>query len=118
VLSQEALFGAAILADAHRFGIRPHRHELGKVGQAVGGNVLELGGHRRAGFGHPVQRVRVVVGGDEMLVGNAPCRALRVGIKHHHAVAQLMGGNDEEAPELAAAQHAQRGRWQDHGASA
>jgi DNA-binding GntR family transcriptional regulator len=50
-----------------------------------------------------------------MLVSDAPGGALRIRIEHHDAVAHLMGSNDEEAAELAAAQHAQRGRGQNHG---
>jgi hypothetical protein len=65
-----------------------------------------------------VQRIGVVVGRHQMAVGNAPGGALRIRIEHHHAVAQLVGGNDEEAAQLAAAQHAQRRRWQDHGTNA
>jgi hypothetical protein len=64
--------------------------------------------------GHLVQRVRVIVGGHQMAVGDASGGALRVGIEHHHAVAQFMSGNDEEAAQLAAAEHAERGGWQDH----
>jgi hypothetical protein len=53
-----------------------------------------------------------------MSVGNASGGALRIRIEHHHAVAQLVGGNDEKAAQLTTAQHAQRRRWQDHGTNA
>jgi hypothetical protein len=53
-----------------------------------------------------------------MAVGNASGGALRIRIEHHHTVAQFVSSNHEEAAQLAAAQHAQRRRWQDHGTNA
>jgi hypothetical protein len=44
-----------------------------------------------------------------MPVGDAAGGALHIGIEHHHAIAEFVGSNDEEAAQLAATEHAQRG---------
>ena len=70
-------------------------------------HILEFGRDRAAGIRQRFQRGRVVIGGAQVYVGNAAGRAVLVGIENGDAIAQFMGGNDKEAAELAAAQHAQ-----------
>ena len=79
----------------------------------VGRRVLELGGDDRATCGEVVERGRVVVGGDEVLVGDPPGRRVRVGVEHDRAVAHQAGGDERVAAELAAAEHADRRRRDD-----
>ena len=47
-----------------------YRDELGQVVERVGGDVLELGGHRGAFVAQAVEGDVVVVGGDQVAVGD------------------------------------------------
>ena len=49
-----------------------------------------------------------------MVIGGGTGDAGRIGIQHHHLVAEAVGGHHEVAAELAAPQHAEGGGWQDH----
>jgi hypothetical protein len=114
VVAQEGLFGDAVLAHRHRRGAGAHRDELGQVVQRGGRDVLELGGHRGTAFGQGIEGVEVVVAGLQVTVGDEAGGAVGVRVEHPDLVAHLVGCGDEEAAELAAAEHAKGGGRENH----
>ena len=77
-------------------------------------HVLELGADGRAVLGKRQQRVLVDVVGLQMTVGNSPGGTVRVGIEDPDPVAEFVRCGDEKAAKLAATEHAEGGRRQDH----
>src|SRR5690606_26227421 len=75
-----------------------------------------FGGHRGAFVAQNIERDVVVVGGDQVAVGDEAGGAVRVGVEHPDLVAHLVRGGNEKAAELAAAEHAEGGRREDHDA--
>ena len=115
VVAEEGLLGDAVLAHPHRGAAGAHDGEGGQVVEGVGGHVLELGRDRGARPTQPVEGLDVVVGGDEVVVGDAAGGAGLVGVEHPGRVAELLRGPDEVPPELAAAEDTDGGGGQDHG---
>ena len=107
---EELLLEAAVLGDAdrHRRGRHPHRARQHRHGLSRW--VLELGGDHRAHLRQPRERLRVVVVGDEMLIGHRPGRGLRVGLEHDRPEAHHPGGHQRVTAELTASEHPDR-RW-------
>ncbi len=112
--AQKGFLLAAILTDAHRAGGRTHRLLFFEQGQGGGGHILELTADGLAAAGQIVQGGLVIIGSDNMVIGGSTGDAGRVGIQHHHLVAEAVGGPHEVAAKLASPQHAEGGGWQDH----
>ena len=72
--------------------------------------VLELGGDDRAAAGELVEGSGIVVGGDEVDVGDRSGGGGGVGIEDDGAVAGEAGGDDGVAAELATSEHPDRRR--------
>ena len=113
-VEQKSLFDDAVLANRDCRCRRAHRHKFGEVFERIGRHVLELRGNCRATVGEFIKRRVVVVGDTEMALGGATGRGIFVRIEHPDLIAQLVGSGDEEAAELAAAEHAQGGRRENH----
>ena len=114
LVAEEGLFGDAVLTDGDRGGRRSDDDELGKVIERARRNVLELGGHRRAVLRQFVERRVVVVGGRQVAVGDSAGGAVGVGVENPDAITHLVRCGDEETAELAAAEHAESRRREDH----
>ena len=114
VVTQECLLGDAVLA--HRHGRRrgANRYELGEIIERIGGDVLKFGGNGRAVLCQLVECGVVVVGRRQVALGNLAGRAVRIGVEHPDLVAEFVRGRDEEAAKLAATEHAQGSRRQQH----
>ena len=114
VFPEKGFFADAILGDAHRVGIRPHRAEPVEVFQAVGRDVLELGGDGRAFVTQHLQGGVVRIPGLQMLPCYTSGRTVRIRIEHDHVIAHAVCGQCEHAAQLAAAQYTQCRAGQDH----
>ena len=105
---KEALFGEAVLADLQRPGRREDGNVLGKPAGGGDRHVLELigdDGREACQFG---ERLRVVIGGDDLPVGELRGGAIGLRLEYGGAVAEPGGGQRQHAPELAAADNADR----------
>src|SRR5690606_17343976 len=116
-LGEDGLFLAAVLegGDVMRFG----RDEAG-IGQKAQGfsrDVLEFGGDGHAARGHLPPCILVVVGGDDVFVGEGGSGAMRLGIEYRHAIAVILRCGREHPAQLPAAQYAEPGARSDHGNS-
>jgi hypothetical protein len=67
----------------------------------VGIDVLDVEGGHVAGSTSSAAR-RIVVGADDLLPGELPGRAVRIGVQHGAGAADALGGGHQHAPELAA----------------
>ena len=112
---QERLLGDAVLGDRHGPGGRSDDDVAGEPLQRLRRGVLELGGDDGAAAGELVEGRGIVVGGDEVDVGDRPGRGGGVGIEHDRAIAGEAGGDDGVAAELATAEHPDRRRRGDRG---
>src|SRR5205807_752520 len=106
VAGEELLFAQAVPADVQHLRRRVDRPQLGDRGERLGRDVLELeGDHVHAG-GKAPGRVEVVVGGDDLLVGDLAGGAVVGRVEGVNAVAHAAGGDGEHAAELPAAEDA------------
>ena len=102
---EERLLRDAVLGDRHGPGRRGDDDVAGEALQGGRWGVLELGGDHRATRRQLVERRSIVVGGDEMTVGDGPGRCIGVRVEDDRAIAGQASGDDGKAPELATAQH-------------
>ena len=115
VALQEALLGAPVLGDGHRFDRRADQGGPGEPLEGGGGDVLELGGDRGAARAESSARARlVVVGRADVPVGYGAGGALRVRIEHHDPVSHGAGLQGEHPAQLSASDDADRGAGKDH----
>ena len=112
-LTSHADVRVALVDRRHGVGGGVHRQELGEVFQGARRHVLELGGDRRASGCELVQRGQVVEGRLQMAISFARRGGVGIGVEHPDLVAHFMGGEYEEATELATAEHAQGGGRKD-----
>ena len=105
---EEALFGEPVLGDFQRPRRRIDRDRCGKPFGSGDRHVLELVGDDGSGARQFVERGRIVIGGDDLPVGDLRCRAIRLRLQDDGAVAEAGGGHRQHAAELSAADDADR----------
>ncbi len=71
-----------VLSDRHRRRRRRHQRPAVEHVECGSRRVLELGRHHAALVAQPAQRLVIVVGGDEVLVGDAAGRRDGIGFEH------------------------------------
>ena len=103
------LFGGAVLGDGHGGGGRCHGAERGQQRECRSGHVLELGGDGAAQVAQAGQAVSVHVVGVDMVVAHPAGGAGWVRVQHGGEVTHALRGVHKHAPQLAAADHTQRG---------
>ena len=103
---EEGLFGEAVLGHFERPRRRVDRHALGEMSGGNHRHVLEFVGDDRADAGQFVERCRVVIGGDDLAIGNLRCRTIGLRLQHHGLVAEAGCGHGQHPAELAAADDA------------
>ena len=102
----ERLLGDAVLCHAQQVGALRNRHNVADRIQCVGIHVLELVGEHVAAFGELVNRILVVVVGDNLEVGNLRGGAIGCRVKRADAEAHVFRGKRHQAAELASADDA------------
>jgi hypothetical protein len=110
---EQRLLEGAILAGGHRRCGWRHRHARGQPLQRLRRHVFEFSGHRGGVARELVERSLVEVVGAQVSLGDAPRGRRGIRVKHQAAIAEALRGVHEHAPELAAAQHAERGARRD-----
>ena len=108
-LAEEPLLGAPVLHDGDGVWPGANQHAAAQPLQGRGGRILELDRHHGALLGQPVDRRRVVVGGDEMHIGHCARRGGGIGFEHHRAVPHRARRDGEIPAQLAAAEDADGG---------
>src|SRR5688572_25858844 len=110
---EPALLPHAILDDVeHRRRGAKRRMLLGR-GQRLGGDLLDLEGDDRHAAGQRRRGLRVVEAGGDHLLDDRGGRAMGIGVEDVHLVAERTRGQRGHAPELPAAQDAERRAGQD-----
>ena len=106
---EESALGQPVLRARERMQSRAQR-PASRDGLGRGEpDVLELVGDDVALLGQAHGRLDVVVGRDDVLVGNARCRATGIGVENGDAVAERAGRQRQHPPQLAATEDADRG---------
>ena len=103
------LFQCAVLRNGYCGGWRRHGLARRQILQRGGGHVLEFGGNGVTGIKQLLPSAHVVIGGHNLAVAGLACRTVGGRVEHHGAVAHALGSMHQHAPQLPAAQHAQRG---------
>ena len=108
-------FSAAVLGDGHGRRGGADRQPRGEPLEHRSRDVLELGRDRGALIGKLIEGGRVVVGGDDLVVGDLAGGAPGIRLEHDDAISHDARAEREHAPELPAAQHARA--WRPAGSS-
>src|ERR1019366_5386449 len=109
------LLEKAILADRHGAPRRCDRPPGGKRFKRRSRHVLELRRDGRAHVGEARQPLAIEIRGPQMLLGNSPGRARRIGVEHGDRVAASLRRVREHASELATAKDPERRARRDEG---
>ena len=103
------LFSGTVLGNGHGGSSRCHGAERGQQRECRRGHVFKFRGDGAAQVAQTGQAIRVHVVGVDMVVAHAAGGAGCVRVQHGGEVAHALGGVHKHAPQLAAADHTQRG---------
>src|SRR5579872_5880091 len=107
-IPQEGLFRQAVLGQRQRPGVGPQRAALAQIFGAGDRHVLEFVGDHVDRFGEFPERLFVVIGGDGLGGRDVESRRVGLGRENMALEAEPRRRHSEHAPELAAAQDADR----------
>src|SRR5690606_16437661 len=113
LLREKALLAGTLLRDVQHRAVRPHGHDLHNRLRRRGRDVLELEGHDVDAARERADGIQVVVRGGDFDVGDLTGGCVRVGGEDMNAIAEPARGHREHAPELPAAEDAERRARQD-----
>src|SRR5690606_13278804 len=113
---EERLFRQPVLRSLERRRRRQHGHVRDKRVDGLDRHVLEFVGDDVAFARELGQRECVVIGPDDLPVGDLGCRTVAFRLQHDRSVAETSGGDCQHAPALASADAADRrpGRQRRH----
>jgi len=117
MLAQKTFLRDPVLADGNRARRRTYRDSCRQKLQSFGRHVFKFGSDRRRMGGDFEERLLVVIGGNEVAVGNASGGAFGIRIEHPDFVSHLMRGGNEKSSQLTAAQHGKSRRRKYHDAA-
>ena len=114
-LFDEGFFDVAVLCRAHRRSRRRRAHaELGQALQGVGGHVFKFRCYGANVRGEFLNALGAVIGGANVLERHFGCRSIFTGFEYGDVITHGGGSLRKHAPELSAAQKAQRLAGQQH----